>query len=208
LGLTYRYFSSKEQLVLALYQLVADEFASAAERQLPSGTLARRFAAALELKLGLIRPYRSLFGVLLRAQLDPDSAIAVLGDQSSDIREQGIAVFRRVVADADDTIPESQHEHLALLLYSLHLGILLLWQYDRRGDGGAADEAIRMAEAGLAMAAPLLALPQAGAALANVSRLFERIAPRVPTARGDETVLSKATRGATPRSSRKKEKRQ
>src|SRR5215216_3523295 len=69
LGLTYRYFARKEDLVLALYQRTADD-QEAYVQSLPPAPIADRFALAMHAKIAQIAPYRDAFGALFGAPRD------------------------------------------------------------------------------------------------------------------------------------------
>src|SRR5712664_802790 len=62
LGLAYRYFSCKEEFVLAFYESLAEEFIQQIP-SLPQGKIAQRFTAAFTLKLALVEPHNELIGV-------------------------------------------------------------------------------------------------------------------------------------------------
>ena len=97
LGLTYRYFRSKEDLVVIVYEGVAERVSKHVER-LPHATIGERFQALFEHKLRLLAPHRDAFGALLSAAVDPSSKVAVLGDSSSRVRQAMELAFVDVVA--------------------------------------------------------------------------------------------------------------
>ena len=174
LGLAYRYFDHKEDLVLALYARLAAELEEAS-RDLPRGRMADRFDRAVRLKLGLVRPYREAFGALFGAALTPHSGVAVLGPQTADVRERVGRVFELVVAGATDA-PRPRHARdLARVLYVAHLGLLLFWLHDRSPEGRATEELLAIARDTLGLARPLLALPPVSRALARVAGALEPV---------------------------------
>ena len=174
LGLTYRYFARKEDLVLALYQRTAAE-QEAYVQALPAAPLADRFALAMHAKIGQIAPYRDAFGALFGAALTPSSSVAVLGDQTSDIRERVGHAFYNLVRDATDAPRERQARQLATVLYALHLALLLFWLHDRSPGQRATDDLIKLARDTLALVRPVLRVPPISKALARLARAIEPV---------------------------------
>src|SRR5262245_45285781 len=76
-GLAYRYFGRKEQLVAALYRQLSDDFAAGCQ-DLPPGTLADRFHAALALHRKRVAPHRRTLVAVMGLAFDPESEIGVL----------------------------------------------------------------------------------------------------------------------------------
>jgi AcrR family transcriptional regulator len=173
LGLTYRYFARKEDLVLALYWRTADEQAAHVQ-SLPPAPLADRFAQAMHAKIAQIAPYRDALGALFGAALTPNSGVAVLGERTSDIRERVSSVFYTLVAGSTDAPRERQARQLAIVLYALHLALLLFWLHDRSSDHRATNDLIKLARDTLALVRPVLRLPPVSKALA---RLAQAISP-------------------------------
>ena len=68
LGLTYRYFSRKEELVLALYERLAQQSFEKVEA-LPRGSIAERYPAAIGLSLEVLSEHRGTLGALFSAGL-------------------------------------------------------------------------------------------------------------------------------------------
>jgi len=136
LGLAYRYFSCKEEFVLAFYQSLAEQFIERVPH-LPQGKIAQRFTAAMEAKLALIEPHRELIGVLLASALNPNSRVAVLGDASADIRKRMQSSFGQLVRNSEDAPGAPASIALAKLLYVAHLGLLYFRVNDRSESGRA-----------------------------------------------------------------------
>ena len=173
LGLTYRYFARKEDLVLALYWRTADEQVAHVQ-SLPPAPLADRFAQAMHAKIAQIAPYRDALGALFGAALTPNSGIAVLGERTSGIRERVSGVFYTLVAGATDAPRERQARQLATVLYALHLALLLFWLHDRSLDHRATNDLIKLARDTLALVRPVLRLPPVSKGL---TRLAQAISP-------------------------------
>jgi AcrR family transcriptional regulator len=174
LGLTYRYFARKEDLVLALYWRTAGA-QEAYVRSLEPIHIADRFALAMRAKIEQIAPYRDAFGALFGAALTPGSGVAVLGDQTSNIRQRIGQVFYDLVRGASDAPRERQARQLATVLYALHLALLLFWLHDRSPNQQATADLIKLARDTLALIRPVLRLPPVSKALARLARAIEPV---------------------------------
>ena len=133
LGLTYRYFARKEELVAALYEQLTVE-TEAAIQKLPSAPMAARFVTALRHCLSGLTPHREALGALFGAGLDPDSELSVLGDSTSPLRQRVWGTYLQVVSGASDPPKPRQAPELATLFYSIHLSVILFWLQDRSPD--------------------------------------------------------------------------
>jgi AcrR family transcriptional regulator len=174
LGLAYRYFSCKEEFVLAFYESLAAEFIQQIS-SLPQGKLAQRFTAAVRLKLTLIEPYSELIGVLLASALNPTSRVAVLGQASSDIRLRMQAVFAQLVRDSEDAPGLATSAALAKLLYVTHLAILYFRVNDRTCGGRATRDLLVWLESTLSYLPLIHRLPFFPDALAKLAATLDTV---------------------------------
>lgn len=158
LGLTYRYFRSKDDIVLALYRRSTLETGAAAE-SLPRSVLSARFAVLMRAKIDEVQPYRALLQSIMGAAMSPQHPIGVLGEHTSDIRALAQNAFLHAVTGATDAPNHQQARELGTLLYAAHLGILLFWLYDKTPNQRATDEIIRFAVDMLQLGRRLLRLP-------------------------------------------------
>lgn len=168
LGLTYRYFTSKEEMVLALYRRLTQDL-SERLRALPPAPLSERFVRAMRLKLELLTPYRAVLGALFGAAVDPASSISTLREHSVEAQQDAQNLFELVVACATDAPPAPQAEGLATLLYSAHLALLLFWLHDRNPESTATDDLVTFAGQALALAGPLMGLEEVAAMLERLT---------------------------------------
>jgi len=174
LGLAYRYFARKEDMVLAVYQ----DFAAKSEAHvetLERGTVADRFHQTMLHKLEQMAPYRAMIGALFEAAMNPKSDIAVLGTNTGDIRDRMTQVFKVAIAGATDAPKEPQVTHLAILMYSVHLLTLLFWWYDRTPEQRATHELVKFMRDSFVLVRPFLMLPPVGKSLARVARIVESV---------------------------------
>ena len=130
LGLTYRYFAAKEDLVLELYGRIAAGFIEGVAT-VPRAPLAERFEAAMKVKFELMSPHRSALLGLFAVALSPSSPAAVIGTRSKRVRETIRSGFREVVADARDLRRGDDIEELTNMTYLVHLMLILAWCTDR-----------------------------------------------------------------------------
>jgi len=130
LGLAYRYFQSKESLVLALYQQMATE-TDQAIAHLPSGTVAERFVSTMTARLEQARPYRESFGALFGAIMTPKSGVELFGDEAGVMRKQAEEAFIALVQASTDAPKEAHVQEMGRLLYNAHFAVLLFWLRDQ-----------------------------------------------------------------------------
>lgn len=172
LGLTYRYFRSKDEIVLALYRRSTMETGAAAET-LPHAALAARFAALMHAKLEEVRPYRALLQSILGAAMSPQHPIGVLGEQTADIRALAQTAFLHAITGATDAPNARQARELGTLFYAAHLAILLFWLYDKTPNQRATGEIITFAADSLKLGRRLLRLPPFARLLTRLVKAIE-----------------------------------
>ncbi|MGI4789419.1 MAG: TetR/AcrR family transcriptional regulator [Janthinobacterium lividum] len=170
LGLAYRYFSRKEEFILALYERLAGELEEEVSL-LPPMPLARRFTAAVEADLRRLGLHRQTMGALFAAGLAPDSEVAVLGDGVAGIRTRIWGIFRTVVTGASDAPRRGQIEAMTTLLYAAHLLFVLFWLQDRSADQSKTHELLAFAQQMLGRLRPVLGLPPVAKPLAKLAEI-------------------------------------
>ena len=137
-GLLYRYFPSKQAVVIALY----DELSAKYARQtagMPPGKWRDRFLFALEASLDVLRPHQMALRALTPVLVgDPEENIFSPRTAFSRLRVQ--EVFERAVVESDDAPSQPLSAALGRLLYLVHLAVLLWWLLDKssrqRATGG------------------------------------------------------------------------
>jgi AcrR family transcriptional regulator len=171
LGLAYRYFSSKEEMVLELYRSLALSL-EAQVQQLPATTLAERFERTMQAQLALMAPHRDSLTTLFGAALNPHSSVAVFGEQTSDIRNHSHRLYATVAQGAKDAPREAQLEDVATILYGLHMILILFWLQDRSQEQSRTREALAFARDLLALLRPLLRFPPVSHMLARLADII------------------------------------
>src|SRR4051812_35331942 len=134
------FFRRDEELVLALYARLAADL-EARVLELPAGTVAERFHAAMSIKFALVDRYREALAALAAVLLDPRHELGVLSPQTEIIRNRVGGVFAAAVEGATDR-PPAGTTRLARALYGTYLGLMLLWGQDRAPGAPAAHAAL------------------------------------------------------------------
>lgn len=184
IGLTYRYFARKEDLVLALYRRLAEAFETEVAA-LPPAPLAQRFEQTMRIRIRQTQPYRDLLRAILGATLSPENDLGVLGTHTADVRRQEQRIFTRVVAGATDSLKAQQASDLAFVLYAAHLCLLLFWFYDRSASDQATENLLVLGRDILGLLRRLLRLPPVASALSRLAQTIEPVFnPPVPPAAG------------------------
>jgi AcrR family transcriptional regulator len=128
-GLLYRYFPSKQAVVIALYDQLSSEYARQAA-EMPAGRWRDRFIFALNTSLEVLEPHRVALRALTPVLVgDPDEGIFSEATAFSRIRVQ--RVFEEAVVGSSDAPRQPLDEALGRLLYLVHLAVLLWWLLDK-----------------------------------------------------------------------------
>ena len=143
LGLTYRYFASKENLVLELYRWLVEQL-EAQVRDLPSGSIADRFARVLRDLLTLMAPHRLTLGALFGAALNAQSRAGLFSEAGTEFRRRAHAAYATLVRGARDAPRAAQIDAIASLLYGLQLAVVLFWLQDHSADAQKTADLIQL----------------------------------------------------------------
>src|SRR5215471_384786 len=170
LGLTYRYFARKEELVLSLYRQLARNLETQVSELAPA-SLADRFHRTMLTQFELMAPYRDTLSAIFDAVLNPRSEVGVFSESSADVRLQSKKLFIEVVAGATDTPRASQAGNIATILYGAYLGLVLFWLQDRSPGTRTTLELLSFTRDMLVLVRPLLVVPPVAGALARLARI-------------------------------------
>jgi AcrR family transcriptional regulator len=128
-GLLYRYFPSKQAVVIALYEELSTGYASKTA-EMPPGKWRDRFVFALNTSLHVLKPQRVALQALTPVLVgDPEEGIFAASTAFSRLRVQ--RVFEEAVTEAADAPKEPLAGALGRLLYLVHLAVLLWWLLDK-----------------------------------------------------------------------------
>ena len=173
LGLTYRYFASKEDLALELYRWLAVQLEELV-LLLPAASIADRFHHLMRALLVAMAPHRLTLVALSGAALNPLSRAGVFGVEGAEVRRRARAAYLVLVTEAKDAPPASQVDDLATLLYGLQLALVLFWLQDLSSGTLKTAELLQFIHELLGRIRPLLRLPWVAQ---TVARLVEIVGP-------------------------------
>lgn len=173
LGLAYRYFGSKEDLVLELYRWLALQLEELVD-QLPANSIADRFHQLMEALFVAMTPHRLTLVALSGAALDPLSRAGVFGVEGAEVRHRARAAYLVLVAEAKDAPRPAQVGDLATLLYGLQLALVLFWLQDLSDGTQKTEELLQFIHDLLKRTRPLLRLPLVAQ---TVARLVQIVGP-------------------------------
>jgi AcrR family transcriptional regulator len=172
LGLLYRYFPSKDALVIELYERLSLKFEERSA-SLPPGPWLTRFAALLGISLEVLAPQREALRAMIPAlAVAPGHPLFIPGGQPSHRRVE--ARFIEAVRCATDAPAEP--EVFGRRLYLLHLVLVLGFLIDRSEGQQASFEALGLMGRWAPLFGPLLASPLAAGFLEPFGQLLERAA--------------------------------
>ena len=156
-GLLYRYFPSKQAVIIALYEELSADYARQAARMQP-GRWRDRFIFALNTSVHVLRPHRVALRALVPVLVgDPDDGVFAAGTAFSRQRVQ--RVFEDAVVGSSDAPRPPLAEALGRLLYLVHLAVLLWWLLDKSPKQRATAALVALTQQLLPSAALSLRLP-------------------------------------------------
>lgn len=169
-GLLYRYFPSKQSVVLALYDDLSAEYAEAAAR-MPRGRWRDRFLFALRTSLDVLDPHRRTLSALVPV-LVGDAEHGLFSPSTAFSRLRVQQAFQDAVLGATDAPRREIAGALGRLLYLLHLAVLLWWLLDKSPGQRATKGLVTLVEQTMPSAALALRFRPVGRLLRTGDVLF------------------------------------
>ncbi|HVU48144.1 MAG TPA: TetR/AcrR family transcriptional regulator [Terracidiphilus sp.] len=150
----YYYFRSKEAIIQGYYEMVqAEQERICAEAFAETVDLKKRITTAMFSKLDLAREDRGLLGVVFRYTGEPQHPLSCLGKATEPIRRRSIGIFEQAIAQ--EKMPKEIRQLLPLALWSLQMGLLVMFFYD---ESPGQQRTRRLAEGALGLTLKLLTL--------------------------------------------------
>jgi AcrR family transcriptional regulator len=171
-GLLYRYFPSKQAVVIALYDELSAEYARKAE-EMPAGRWRDRFIFALTTSLDVLKPHQPALRALTPVLVgDPEEGIFSASTAFSRLRVQ--RVFEDAVTRASDAPKPPLAEALGRLLYLVHLAVLLWWLLDKSAHQRATAALVSLTQQLLPSVALALRVPPVRRFVISVDELIRQ----------------------------------
>ena len=179
-GLLYRYFPSKQAIVLALYDELSTEQAAHASA-MPRGRWRDRFLFTLDTSLTILRPHRQTLAALIPV-LVSNAPDGLFSNTTAFSRERVQRIYQDAVVGASDAPRDEVAAALGRLLYLAHLAVVLWWLLDKSPQQRATRALVRLMSGALPATALTLRLPKVGAFVLTGDRLFQEalIGERAP----------------------------
>ncbi len=170
-GLTYRYFASKDEIVLVLYQQLARALEDRT-RDLPPGTLGERFQIVVTRHFELMGPYRKVFTSLFGAALNPRTKAGLFGESTREVRQLCRSIYLRMIQEASDAPRLAQREDLATVFYGAHLALALFWLIDDSHETIRTTHFLLLLRDVLKLVQPMFWLPPISQSLARLAAII------------------------------------
>jgi AcrR family transcriptional regulator len=175
LGLAYRYFESKEVVVIQLYRQLAANTKARIDA-LPTVPVAERFYQIMTEVLQEIKPFRPVWQGIFGSALNPSSRHGVLGESTADIRAEMKGVFERLVTEASDSPKKpDQVAAFGMLLYVAYLMTLLFWISDRSPDYKTTYQLLDFTRDTLSLIRGALVLPPVSKGMMRLANIVEQV---------------------------------
>jgi AcrR family transcriptional regulator len=156
-GLLYRYFPSKQAIILAFYDELSADFARQASKMQP-GRWRDRFIFALTTSLRVLEAHRVALQALAPVLVgDPEEG--VFSERTAFSRQRVQPVFEDAVVGATDAPKQPLAAALGRLLYLVHLAVLLWWLFDKSSRQRATSALVSLTEQLLPSATLALRVP-------------------------------------------------
>jgi len=170
-ALLYRYFPSKRAVVLALYDVLSEEYARRT-RALPAGRWRERFLFSLRASLGVLAPHRSTLVALVPLLVGGEENLFAQSTAFS--RERVERAFVEAATGASDAPRGALAAALGRVLYLVHLALILWWLLDRTPGQRATAALVAITERALPPFGLALRLPLVRSLLSDFDRAAQQ----------------------------------
>lgn len=171
IGLAYRYFARKEDIVMHLYLDHLDTLVKDM-KSVPTGQLADRFAGVLTHTLTALQEYRFALMALFGTAMHPDSGLPLMGIDNNPVSRQLTGAYHQLVLSSEDALRDPKAIQLAVSLYTFHMMILIFWLYDRSPEQQVTHRLVDFVHELFKILRPMFILPMVPQAIAKLSHII------------------------------------
>ena len=130
-GAAYYYYPSKEAIVMDFYERSCVAMQPRAQLATEGARdLAERLRLCIAAKLDHFAPNRGVLRALLRSGTDPTHPLSPFSSETKRIRDEDVALFRRLLVDCGVRIPRDIEPHLPEVLWFFQMGVIWFWVVD------------------------------------------------------------------------------
>jgi AcrR family transcriptional regulator len=185
-ALSYHYFPSKEHLVFEFYRRFSRDFIERSAVAIEaSAKLEVRLVGVLETMFATAEPYHSFAGSLFATAASPTSPLNPFSIEFTEIREDGIELFRRVTDGCTPRVPVDVAAELPFLLWVFDLSMMYCWMHDHSARQEKARTILRQSARLLTGLVRLSSSPGAGYFRRQLLSLSRLIRTSIPLPRPD-----------------------
>ena len=171
IGLAYRYFARKEDIVMRLYLDHIDVLV-AYMATVPTGQLADRYLTVLQHTLKELGDYRFALMALFGAAMHPDSGLPLMGIDNNPVSRQLTEAYHQLILSSEDALRDPKAIQLSVSLYTFHMMILIFWLYDRSPEQQATHRLVNFVHELFKILRPMFILPMVPQAIAKLSHII------------------------------------
>jgi len=133
LGTTYRYFKSKEELVLEYYQKIQQDLFVQVnlETEKKQTKLDVGLKEFFYLQFKLLEKDKNFLSALVSAAAKPGDPVSPFGKESRHIRKLHMEMLEKIVENSKTKIHPKVKKELPELLWFLQMGLIFFWVHDK-----------------------------------------------------------------------------
>lgn len=189
LGNAYHYFPSKDHLAQEFFVRIRREHDRLAAPVLrATAAFEDRLRGVLHAGIDVMVPYRDFGASFISSAIRPDSVTGHFTTDVNQSRDRGISLFEEVVHGSSPPVDGPLAADLPLLLWTLHLGVILVWLHDDSPESTRSHETADRAARLVVDLVRFSTLPESAGLAAAALDLLHSIAPARAPAPGQATT--------------------
>lgn len=178
-GAAYYYFPTKEHIIFEFYKhSFQQHLALVRETLATTDKLEERIAGVTRAQIDVAQPYHSVSKALFRVAVDPHHPLSPLSDESKELREGSMMIYREAIDGASGKKFSGQlGERLPELFWIYRLVIILYWLFDDSEGRTKTYALIDKSASLLVKVLSIASMPIARSLTAGALKLFDEFKP-------------------------------